>query len=63
MVPFSIFISLSANDMVLPTIGGPDGAGDSGEEGVKRYQIYVGELVWDPVRVRESSEEGDNYKD
>ena len=31
MIPFSVFISLSANDMVLPTIGGPDGAGDLGE--------------------------------
>ena len=25
LVPFSIFISLSANDMVLPTLGAQDG--------------------------------------
>lgn len=30
MVPFSIFISLSANDMVLPTLDAQDGVG-SGE--------------------------------
>lgn len=33
LVPFSVFISLSANDMVLPTLGGPDGAKNSGEGG------------------------------
>ena len=32
IVPFSIFISLTANDMVLPTLGGPDGA-NTGRQG------------------------------
>ena len=34
LVPFGFFISLSANDMVLPTLGGPEGAQNSGKEGV-----------------------------
>lgn len=34
MVPFSVFISLSANDMVLPTLGNADS--NSGEKVVKK---------------------------